>query len=517
MLTKKISKLHEVIKNNKSISILVTFAFAYYIVSAIINKPWYDELYTYYTFICRGPIYSAIHWPLPNNHIGFSVLSSCLNIFGSSFVSLRGLSIIAATANVILLYSVMKEFVSKELATVCAIVYICAGEVNKLAIQGRGYTLAVTCLLVSLLSLTKIVKFESVKRKHYIIFAISLAYGLYVLPSAVYWVIPICVSGGLYLLLTKRFKCLVRLIIYALLAALATFVLYSVVWLATGANYISKDSSSAFYGINQAVIAVKAPGLSWIRGFRAMMANPFIQPIERGNVISGMPAYFKYDIFHSYYARCGLAIIVILVLSLIYNFYVAFKDKSYKKFIHLYIVLNMVLLPLILIAQSVLPFTRVLSFFVLIVAMALISLADGIAALAKRTDFKRFRVTEYVLMVCAMAYLIVTNPNVNCADRETQIYKLLKTYDASAVNNIFYTDDYQKYVIKYYFDETPQETNFENADYLMIYDGQISDELGTPWPEMILFDSEKMAYVEKNYTLERRFGSYSLWKIKNGS
>ncbi|MDE7133455.1 MAG: hypothetical protein K2O65_16970, partial [Lachnospiraceae bacterium] len=38
--------------------------------------PWYDELYTYYYFISRGPVYAAIHWPLPNNHIGYSVLSA---------------------------------------------------------------------------------------------------------------------------------------------------------------------------------------------------------------------------------------------------------------------------------------------------------------------------------------------------------------------------------------------------------------------------------------------------------
>ena len=44
--------------------------------------PWYDELYTYYYFISRGPVYAAIHWPLPNNHVGYSVLSGILNLFG---------------------------------------------------------------------------------------------------------------------------------------------------------------------------------------------------------------------------------------------------------------------------------------------------------------------------------------------------------------------------------------------------------------------------------------------------
>lgn len=45
--------------------------------------PWYDELYTYYYFISRGPVYAAIHWPLPNNHVGYSVLSGFLDLLGN--------------------------------------------------------------------------------------------------------------------------------------------------------------------------------------------------------------------------------------------------------------------------------------------------------------------------------------------------------------------------------------------------------------------------------------------------
>ena len=45
--------------------------------------PWYDELYTYYSFLSKGPVYAAIHWPVPNNHVMYSVLSAFFNIFGN--------------------------------------------------------------------------------------------------------------------------------------------------------------------------------------------------------------------------------------------------------------------------------------------------------------------------------------------------------------------------------------------------------------------------------------------------
>ena len=71
--------------------------------------PWYDELYTYYYFISRGPVYAAIHWPLPNNHVGFSTLSACLNLFGSSAVALRGVSWLSSLGSLVLLYRIGRK------------------------------------------------------------------------------------------------------------------------------------------------------------------------------------------------------------------------------------------------------------------------------------------------------------------------------------------------------------------------------------------------------------------------
>ena len=72
-------------------------------------EPWYDELYTYYSFISKGPVYAAIHWPVPNNHVMYSVVSAFLNILGNSYLSLRGLSWLASVANLILLYYLVKS------------------------------------------------------------------------------------------------------------------------------------------------------------------------------------------------------------------------------------------------------------------------------------------------------------------------------------------------------------------------------------------------------------------------
>ena len=163
--------------------------------------PWYDELYTYYYFISRGPVYAAVHWPLPNNHVGYSVLSGFLDLLGSPMVGLRGMSYIAALANLALLYRIGRKCFSSGWAFCCVVLYSCMNLVNQLAVQGRGYTLAVTCFLAAVSMIQEIgwKEGEGTKKdiKYYVIFALSLTLGLYILPSSVYWVIPVCVTGGL--------------------------------------------------------------------------------------------------------------------------------------------------------------------------------------------------------------------------------------------------------------------------------------------------------------------------------
>lgn len=71
------------IVENKLFSLFFLGMAVYYAVSMFAIKPWYDELYTYYSFISRGPVYAAIHWPVPNNHVFYSVLSAFLDYLGS--------------------------------------------------------------------------------------------------------------------------------------------------------------------------------------------------------------------------------------------------------------------------------------------------------------------------------------------------------------------------------------------------------------------------------------------------
>ncbi|MBP3825959.1 MAG: glycosyltransferase family 39 protein, partial [Butyrivibrio sp.] len=173
---------------------------SYYLWRMFAITPQYDELYTYYTFISRGVIYSAIHWPLPNNHVGYSVLSAFLYYLGNPFIALRGVSFVCAISNLILVYRICKRYYSHGLAFGALLLYSAMQVVVEYSVQGRGYTLATTCFLLSVYIAGYICSVEDTKPGYYACIAFAFVMGLYTVPSSVYWVIPVSVAISVYLL-----------------------------------------------------------------------------------------------------------------------------------------------------------------------------------------------------------------------------------------------------------------------------------------------------------------------------
>ena len=97
------------------IYILMAGMLGIYTYSMFTNRPWYDELYTYYYFISRGPVYAAIHWPVPNNHMGYSVLSAVIDKFGNSYLGLRGVSVICSVISLFLIYRLAKKISGRNI------------------------------------------------------------------------------------------------------------------------------------------------------------------------------------------------------------------------------------------------------------------------------------------------------------------------------------------------------------------------------------------------------------------
>jgi len=512
-ITCQIKKLKQFVAENLIFCLFFIGMVIYYAYNMFAIKPWYDELYTYYSFISRGPVYSAIHWPVPNNHVFYSVLSAFLDYLGNPYIGLRGVSFIAACANLVLLYRFAVRFMDKYSASGVVFLYAAVWQVNNLSVQGRGYTISITFYLLALLCLEKICR-EQASKWSYVIYACSLTGGLYALISSTFWVIPVCLTGGIVLLFTKKYKTMWKLIGASLVAACMTLFLYTLIWLAIGSNLMSKDPANAYFGVYQVTIILKTPFEALRTGMEYMLATPYIQGDERSYIIKELFNYLT-GVFNLFYSGLGSvltvgcgAIGVLAVVSAVKN---RLADQK-KWFFAVYLAVAVVMVPVMLIIQSVQPYYRVFTFLGVPVSLLLNwALFVWIGKLNKQR-VTIAKVCCIVLAFISVGMLMRESYNSQYAHRETEIAKIMKE-EAEDIDTMFYVDDYQKYVLKFYYDMMPQEVSMQEAEYVLLPKEMYDEEYEIPvWPTMYTHDSFDFEYLKGNFGMIKESESYELYK-----
>ena len=481
------AEMGKALRENRAFSLFVLTMALYYGWRMFALDPWYDELYTYYSFISRGPVYSAIHWPVPNNHVFYSVLSGCLMVFQNPYIALRGISWLFSVGNLILMYVLAGRFFSKGMAQSCVVLYSSFYLVNSLSIQGRGYTLSIGFFLLALIMLYQICVEEKKGFGCYLLFSLSLTAGLYTISSNVYWVLPVCLAGGLCLMLNKSFRVLLHLIAASIAAAVNTLILYSIIWLAIGSNLLSKTEGSEYFGIYQVNIILQAPFRAWKRGMDYMLASPYVQSMDRKTVVTGFFSWLT-GLMNLFFSSWGLLLALLLAASLFLCIWMSHKAAKEKKkerfFLYLFFISVLWGLPVILMVQSVQPYYRVFTFLGVPLALLLIAYVD---------ELVRGKQQRWILWFCLLiAVLLLPSSyyNASYADREIQIKEI---WNQAGIDeepkSIFYTDDYQRYVFKFYWDYEPLEVSLKEAEYILM-PKEITDEGFTEYVWPILYNHE---------------------------
>ncbi|MCR4901718.1 MAG: glycosyltransferase family 39 protein [Butyrivibrio sp.] len=510
--------------------------------------PWYDELYTYYTFISKGPIYAAIHWPVPNNHVGYSVLSAFLDYSGISFIGLRGVSYICAIANLILIYRLACRYLSYWLSFSTVVIYSGFRIVNDLSVQGRGYTLSTTCFLVSVICIIDICMMGKVKKSTYIWFVVALFYGLYVVPTSIYWVIPVCLAGGLYLLINGirtgkyrekgfwttsymvKLKCLV---IAGVVAALVTLFLYSVIWLAIGCNYLTDDVTSAFYGMGHLYTLIHAPFKSYFTGIHLMTSTSYIQGSGRDGFFAELPKYFVY-LFNYFLNGYGVFIAIVVLLALIILLAQCIRHFQYSKTLfNLIYICCIIFVPVMLFAQGNLPYLylRIFSYGGVLVAFAFTTTLDHIINMSNRI-YNRFRgfkeeTTDFeltgtvniklneddkwyqsagvyipVVLICICFGVIFSDSSyhVQLGTREHSLSEALYMADLNKRSNICVTDFEEQYLLKFGWDIDCTNTEIEGSDMVILNKCMLTENYygADSYLYFVNYDSIPWDYINSN-------------------
>lgn len=492
---------------------------AYYGWRMFALTPWYDELYTYYYFISRGPVYAAIHWPLPNNHVGYSVLSAVFDWLGSSAVGLRGVSYLASMGSLVLLYRIGRRSFAKGIALLPPCLYASMNLVNQMAVQGRGYALTTFLYLAAFCALWKITACGERRFRFYIIFGICLVWSLYTLPSSVYFVLPLCAAGGITLLCDKRFREFRKLAGISICSAVCTVGLYGIIWLAIGSNLLSKTEGSAYYGISHVQIILHAPFTAAKTGIDYMLASPYIQSVSRQGYFSRLRSYI-HILFNYYYNGLAYVLIGIAVIgsaAVICRLIIQHRERKTAGIMEWYLLVSFLMTPLMLIIQAALPYYRVFSYFGAAMALMITWLVSQVIRIIN--DKKTYVIAkQFSTVVSAIAVLILIAalfipPDIApYSARETAIEDAYRAVKVSQYEDIAVADCDQEYLLKYLYgldmdsdDNVRLTTVIEDADCvlldrdLLLPEGQFTtrDSGGDIWKFYITWDTLPVEYLEE--------------------
>ena len=525
----------------------------YYLWRMFSIPPWYDELYTYENFIDRGVIYSMIHWPLPNNHVFFSALSAVLNKLGSPYIGLRGISFLASLGSLLLLYRILRKAVPANLAAAGAALFAAMYNVVQQAAQGRGYALsgffllaAVNCLYEicvpdagGIKELQKIsgreIKGRKIDRRfwYYVGFAACLTGGLYTIASNLYWVVPVCMAGGLYLLFSGKYKTLFRLIGASLAAALATFGLYTIIWLAIGSNFLVKEEAGPFFGKGHFYVLLHDPFAAFSRGMQAMLSDPNIQSIDRSRFNSEFIQYLE-RVANQVYPNGGRILLVLtaagLVLALLLGVRAFWRKDMPVFFLALYTVVLTVMVPVFLTVQCVFPYLRVFTYMGSVLAMLFVlmvyAVADIVRSLAAKGKGVQVpaRVGKWAAFVFAAAGILFSvyscrlpEYNAGYDSRDNHIYAALKQLDEQKVDTVLVGDVYARLNLYFHIRRCRGKElvmDYEQPDYVLMDKVQTGPEgEALVWPYEMNTQDFPWEWIEKHMEVVFEDDSYIAYQV----
>ncbi len=502
--------------------------------------PWYDELYTYYCFISKGPLYAAVHWPLPNNHVGYSVLSACLDFLGNPYIGLRGISYLCALINLYLLYKIAGRYLKEGTALASVILYASMNLVNQQAIQGRGYTLGITCFLfawycMALICEKRSPSKETSKGDHpkrvYVCYMAALILGLYDISSNVYWVVPLCLAGGSYLLLKglkeHNLKNLIRLIAASSFAAVGTVFLYTTIWVAIGSNLLVKDETSVYYGMGHVKMILRAPFAAIGRGIDYMLSTPYIQSEERAGFWGRLCEYFRV-LSGSYYNSLAIAVVFVWIAGtvfLVYRLWKSLRDQEeQRRLLYLVLLAEILFVPVCLLIQCKRPYYRVFTYggVLLSLLLGVILEAAGDTALIRIHDEKQKKAVRIIGILVIMAFGIkclgFSGYNEQYGTREHEIADVLAHAEIEGTENICVTDCNQEYLLYFLHgircEENPQSREILGSDLLILDKRMMAPSEEMIWEFYHYYETIPWEYVEENMTMVYENNDYVLFADK---
>lgn len=415
------------------------------------------------------------------------------------------------------------------------VLYLSMNLVNQMAVQGRGYTLGITCFLVSFFCMAQICAEEKCKKRYYWIYTLSLALGLYTVSSNVYWVVPLCFSGGIYLLLlsirgsrrdkvpifqTSPGKKLLKLVAASAVAALITVFLYGTIWLAIGSNLLVKDEAGAYYGLSHVKMILADPFAAVKRGMEYMLDTPYIQSEERAGFVARL-GEFLLILSGYYFGSLSAAVAVLWVIglaALVWRIICRIKaGREEGLLLEWFLLLEILFVPVCLLVQCKRPYYRVFTYGGVMLSLLATWLAG--AAAEKAGSQKKIASGVFFLAVVALSIkcMFFSGYGSQYGERETEIKTVLSHADIQDGKVYSVTDCNQEYLLFFLYGIRCENRQIEGSD-MVILDKRMAD---PDFSEMVwefyhYYDSIPWDYINENMDMSYESENYILYQTNKG-
>jgi len=312
-------------------TIIITFFSAFSlrtIYRAVTSPIASDEAWTYLTFISRGLAASMSLNYSPNNHILYSIFG-CFTFylpFDSTF-NLRFPSVIIAFVCCLLFFVCIRVLFNTLTAFLSTSLLVSLYPFIYYSMQARGYLLITLFFMLCFFGLLAIIK--SGRREFWVIYSVAASCGAYTIPSFLYPFLSLSLFSFFYFIFQRRYTEIKYLIISGALIGFGVILLYLPVFAVSGVS--------------------------------AVISNEYVQPISRVVVLQSLPKYIL-ELMWWLFGNTFAALILLLCSPFL---------KSPKN--NLLIKISffcLLLVPLFCILHSVLPFLRIWTYLVIVVATA---------------------------------------------------------------------------------------------------------------------------------------------------
>ncbi len=339
--------------------LLPLFTIIFYSLSLPVS---FDEAWTYLNFSTKDFFVSLSYYPAPNNHILHSLITNFTTFILPSFplLSLRlPTIIISILTSLFLLYSITKHHSKKVSIIITGVSSLLFMNIYY-SYMSRGYALVLMFFILSLHFTLNLHKNTSSNRDWYWLTICSIL-GFFTMPSYLY---AFVIINTILLAATCTKSAILRQLKFTFITIIVVFILY-------------------------------LPTII-VSGLDSLISNKFVTPIPREDVLSRLPQF----LFESLESIMGFNSYISLILILI-SFVVFIKNKQWFHTKTLIILIT--LPPLLLLAHSVIPFSRTFNYYGFLIIL--------LFSISIRSIIEKVKLSVTIIALIFIQFLLIFNFN----------------------------------------------------------------------------------------------------------